>query len=158
MNDRKVSWYWWLLNDMKVPWYSWFHFYFLFRNNGVRESNWMGTTSVVVMVIFFRRCHSESTWSQLCSKFFLNNYEAPWQRHLKDTFQLKILRTWINIGVEPATRHLTYYCMLLFLSNKPSFKTVSSVDRTIFVTIYLPFYLSIFCVSWSSSSTSMLFS
>ena len=25
--------------------------------------------------------------SQLCSKFFLNNYKAPWQQHLKDTFR-----------------------------------------------------------------------
>ena len=128
-----------------------FHFYFLFRNKG-RRQQLDGND--------FRHCYGnfESTWSQLCSKFFLSNYEAPWQRHLKDTLQLKILRTWINIGAEHATRHLTYYCMLLFLSNKPSFKTVSSVDRTIFVTIYLPFYLSIFCVSWSSSSTSTLFS
>ena len=28
-----------------------------------------------------------------------NNYEAHWQRHLKDTLQLKILRTWTNIHV-----------------------------------------------------------
>ena len=27
----------------------------------------------------------------------------------------------VNIGVKPAPRRLTYYCMLLFLSNKPSF-------------------------------------
>ena len=29
----------------------------------------------------------------------LNDYEAHSQRHLKDTVQLKILRTWINIRV-----------------------------------------------------------
>ena len=38
------------------------------------------------------------TWYQPCSKFYLNNYNAHWQRHLKDTLQLKILRTWNNIG------------------------------------------------------------
>ena len=99
----------------------------------------------------FCRCYGdfESTWLQLRSKFFLNNYKAPWQRHLKDTLLLKTLWTWINIGVGPATIHLTYYCMLLLLSSKPSFKIESSVDRIIFATIYLPFYLSIFCVSWS---------
>ena len=31
------------------------------------------------------------------SKYFLNIYEAHWQRHLKGTLQLKILRKWINI-------------------------------------------------------------
>ena len=80
-------------------------------------------------------------------KVLSQNYEAPWQRHLKNTLQLKILRTWTNIGVESATRNLTYNCMLLFLSNKPSFKIKPSVDRIIFAIIYLPFYLSIFCVS-----------
>ena len=30
-------------------------------------------------------------------KFFRNDYEALWQRHLKDTLQLKILWTWIII-------------------------------------------------------------
>ena len=127
-----------------------FQFYFLCKNNGKREQLHENDFRRSYGN-FFWRCHSESTWSQLCSKFFLNNYEAPWQRHLKDTFQLKILRTWINIGVEPAKRHLTYYCMLLFLSNKPNFKIESSFDRIIFTTIYLPFYLSIFRVSWRSS-------
>ena len=52
----------------------------------------------------FRRCygffswkhHSERTWSQRCSNFSINNYEAPWQRHLKDTLQLKILWTSVS--------------------------------------------------------------
>ena len=128
-----------------------FHFFFCSQTI-VREINWMGTTSVANMVIFCRRCHYKITWSQLYSKFFLNIYEAPWQRHLRDTLQMKILRTWSNIGVEP------YYCMPLFLSNKLSFKIKPSVDRIIFALVYLPFYLSIFCVSWRSSSTSTLFS
>ena len=48
------------------------------------------------MVFFF-----ESTNLNLLdhiSKFFRTNYEILWQRHLKDTLQLKILQTWINIG------------------------------------------------------------
>ena len=99
---------------MTFEWYEGtrFFIFFLFRNNGKRESNWMKTVSVAVMVNFFRKRHSESTWSQLCSKFFLKDYEAPWQRHLKDTLHLKILQTWINLGVKPAPRHMTYYCMI----------------------------------------------
>ena len=45
------------------------------------------------MFFFSRKYRSESTWSQRCSKFSINNYEAPWQRHLKDTLQLKTLWT-----------------------------------------------------------------
>ena len=119
-----------------------FHFYFLFRSNGKRQQVNENDYSRYYGNFFFWKCHSKSTSSHLFSKFFLNNYDAPWQWHLKDNLQLKILRTWINIGVEPAPRHLTYYCMLLFLSNK---------------SCLLPFYLSIFCVCWSSSSTSTLF-
>ena len=87
------------------------------------------------MVKFVLKVSFASTWSQLCLKFFLNSYKTPWQWHMKDTLQLKILPTWINVGVEPAPRHLTY-CSMLFslslsvslslslypsLSNKPSF-------------------------------------
>ena len=98
-----------------------FHFYFLFRNNGNREQ--MDEND-------FRRCYSDffskmSFWKYFITamfKVFLNSYEAPWQRHLKEALQLKILRTWINIAVEAAARHLVYYCILLFLSNKPSFE------------------------------------
>ena len=87
-----------------------FHFIFCLETT-VKENNWMGTTSVAVVVTFLRSCHSESTWSQPCSKFFLNNYEAPWQRHLKDTLQLKILRTWI-------------YALRFFRNNKSNFDEV----------------------------------
>ena len=46
---------------------------------------------------YFKCAVLKVTWFQLCSQFFLNNYDAHWPRHLKDTLQLKILRTWINI-------------------------------------------------------------
>ena len=75
------------------------HFYFLFRNNVWREqldkNNFCHCHSFFFF-FFFWKCYSESTWLQLCSEFFLNNYEALWQQHLKDTLQLKILRTWMS--------------------------------------------------------------
>ena len=40
--------------------------------------------------------HSESTWSQRCSKCSINIYDAPWQRHLKDSLQLRIL--WSSVS------------------------------------------------------------
>ena len=52
--------------------------------------------------------------------------------------------------------HFTYYYMLLFLSNKTSIENYLSVDQRTFATVYLPFYLLIFCVSWSWSNVSML--
>ena len=59
------------------------HFYFFCLETALQESNWMKTTSVVVF--FPEKYHSESTWSQLCSKFFINNHETTWLEHLKDT-------------------------------------------------------------------------
>ena len=46
-----------------------FHvFIFIFcLETTVRENEWMSTISVTVMVIFFGKCHSKSTWSKLCS-------------------------------------------------------------------------------------------
>ena len=78
----------------------------------VLENNYIRTTSIAVTVKFV----SASTWSQLCSKFFLNNYKTPWQWYMKDTLQLKILPTSTNVGVKPALRHLTYcnFCHNLF--------------------------------------------
>ena len=36
---------------------------------------------------YFRSDILKVTWWHLCSKFFLNNYKAHWQQHLKDTLQ-----------------------------------------------------------------------
>ena len=75
------------------------HFYFLFRNNVWREqldkNNFCHCHSFFFF-FFFLKCYSEITWLKLFSEFFLNNYEALWQQHLKDTLQLKILRTWMS--------------------------------------------------------------
>ena len=83
-----------------------FHFHFLFGNNGIREQ---------LNQKDLRRCFgnffSKVSFRELFWKFFLNNYRTPWQQNLKDTLQLKISPTWIDKGVEPAPRHLTYYCV-----------------------------------------------
>ena len=128
-----------------------FIFYFLFRSNGKKEhldeSNFRHGYDN-----FFKSAVLKVTWFQLCSTTFLDNYEAHWQRHLKDILQLKILRTWINIQANSflgkyhemkmdesvmdiisctkiqvyslkniAPGHFTYYCIVLWLSNKSSF-------------------------------------
>ena len=97
-----------------------FHFYFLFRNNGIREqldkNDFCRCCGNFFSKVSFRKYLITAMF-----KVLFNNYETRWQWHLRDTLQLKILRTWIIIGVEPAPRHLIYYSMLLFLSSKPSF-------------------------------------
>ena len=68
---------------MKMPWYSaCLLLLFLFRTNGKKgrldEND-------------FRHCHGiffesgilKVTWSQLCSKFLPNNYEAHWKQHFE---------------------------------------------------------------------------
>ena len=46
---------------------------------------------------YFKSDVLKVTLFRLCSKFFLENYKAHWQRHLKYTSHLKILRTGINM-------------------------------------------------------------
>ena len=68
---------------MKMPWYfACLSLLFLFRTNGKKgrldEND-------------FRHCHGiffesgilKVTWSQLCSKFLPNNYEAHWKQHFE---------------------------------------------------------------------------
>ena len=91
----------WPLHGRKVPWYSVFLFFIFFRSSDMKEH---------LDENEFRHCYGnyfknavlKVTWFQLYSNFFLNNYEAHWRQHLKDTLRfkdlrLKILRTWINI-------------------------------------------------------------
>ena len=114
-----------------------FHFCFLFRNNGIREELYQNDFCCcyerLLLLLWwnlFRKCYSASTWSQLCSK-------TPWQWHMKDTLQLKILPTWVDLGVEPASRHLTYCSKLFFLSNKPSFCYSNNFCRNLFTFLCL---------------------
>ena len=85
---------------MKVASYSIFSFlFFLLRSNG-KKNTWMRTIFVTVRKLF-QKCHSENYLISVVSTWFkfLNNYEARWQRHLKDTLQLQILWIWIKIRV-----------------------------------------------------------
>ena len=85
----------WLLNGMNMPWHSVFSFlFFLFRNNVIREQ--LNENDFRRCYVFSRKYHSKSTWSQLCSKFFINNHGSTWQQHLKDTLQLNILWTSVS--------------------------------------------------------------
>ena len=84
----------WLSNGMKVPWFSVFSFLFFCLKPTVRKITWMRTAYVTVMVFFskapFWKLLDHSSFT--CSKFFLSKYEVHWQRHLKETLQLKILQ------------------------------------------------------------------
>ena len=85
------------MHGRKVRWYSAFLFFaFLFRSNNKKkhldENDFRHGYDN-----YFKSAVLKVTWYQLRSKSFLDNYEAHWQRHLKDTLQMKILRTWINI-------------------------------------------------------------
>ena len=82
-----------LLHGRKVSWHSVFSFFiFLFRSNGknehLHENNLRHGYGN-----YFKSAVLNVTWFQLCSNFFLSNCKARWQRHLKYTLQLKILRT-----------------------------------------------------------------
>ena len=73
-----------------------FMFIFLFRSNSKKE--YLDENDFLHGYgSYFKSAVLEVTWFQLCLKFFLNNFEAHWQRHLKDTLQLKTSGTWINI-------------------------------------------------------------
>ena len=67
---------------MKMPWYSVFPFFIFCLEPTVTEqldeNNFRH-----YFCIFFQKYHSETICSQLCSKFFRNNYKPFWQRHLK---------------------------------------------------------------------------
>ena len=105
----------WLFNDAKMPWYSVFSF--LFLEPTVREQLDENNFRHYYGIFF------ESTILNLLdhiSKFIHKNYETLWQRHLKDTLQLKILRTWINIG--------TNYFLTKFLETK--------IDESVWKIIY----------------------
>ena len=71
--------------------------YYFCLEPAVRKDTLMRTTSVTVTIIFFESGIEKVTWSQLCSEFLLNKYEAHWQQHFEGTLQFFILRTWINI-------------------------------------------------------------
>ena len=77
----------------------------------------MKTTSVVVMLISpkvsFRKCLITAMFKVLYQQSRVNLTTA-FERHLATEYCM-------DIGIKLEPRHLTYYCVLLFLSNKPSF-------------------------------------
>ena len=60
--------------------------------------------------------------------FFLENYETHYQRHLRGTLQLKILRKWINIG---ANSFLVKIIMKRKLTEMPGKQSVASNSKNI---------------------------
>ena len=81
----------------------------------------MGTISVAVMVIFL--------WRMSFQKYLITAMFKGISRQLRVTLTTAFERHFTmedftdmdqHIGVKPAPAHLTY-CMLLFISNKPSF-------------------------------------
>ena len=70
------------MNSMKMPWYLHVYCYYFCLEPTVRKDAWMRTTSVTVMA-FFSSGILKVTWSQLCSKFLPNNYEAHWKQHFE---------------------------------------------------------------------------
>ena len=109
-----------VLSRSDHPWMVWrchgiprvYCFYFYLEPK-VRKDTWMRTASVTVMVTFFESGILKVTWSQLCSfssqlcsylitPMITNSPFSTITRHidnsiLKDTLQLYILRTWINM-------------------------------------------------------------
>ena len=59
------------------------HRYYFCLEPTVRKDTWMRTTSVTVMIILFESSFLKVTWSQLCSKFVLKNYEPHWKQHFE---------------------------------------------------------------------------
>ena len=81
------------------------------------ESNWMKTISVVVMffsesIIPFPKYLITAIFKVLYQQL-RDNLTTAFERHHTTEY-------FMDIGVKLAPRHLTYYCMPLFLSNKPS--------------------------------------
>ena len=107
----------WLLNVWTCHGILCFHFHFFCLETTLQDSNWMKTISVVVMFFFpkvsFRKYLITAMFKVLYQQL-RGNLTTAFERHLTTEY-------FMNIGVELAPRHLTYYCMLLFLSNKPSF-------------------------------------
>ena len=73
------------------------HCYYFCLEPMARKDASMRTTSVTVMAFFFESSIFKVTWSQLCSKFLPDNYDHIENSILKDTLQLNIFQTWINL-------------------------------------------------------------
>ena len=124
-----------------------FLFYFVSRTNVKKATRLKRPKSLFMHV--FSKVPFWNFLIKLCSKFFRNNFKTLWQRHLKRYITVEDFTDtiWTNFFLEKislkencegawkiiihtiiracsskniAPRHFTYYCMLVFLSNKPS--------------------------------------
>ena len=125
------------------------HFYFLFRANGKRTAGWERLP--LLLWYFFRKNILKLLDHSYIQRTFATIRRHFGNGIWRDALQSKILRTWMSIGTNYflnkfletkidkrarkinyiiiracsskniAARHFTYYCMLLSLSNKPSF-------------------------------------
>ena len=89
-----------------------FHFYLLFINNGIRDQldeedfrRCYGNS--------FWKCQSESTWSQLCSKFFIN-YEFFLNSQLRGTQTTAIERHLTIENFTDIDQHRSWACTKAF--------------------------------------------
>ena len=88
----------------------------------VREKNWMRTTSVAGIIFFlFWKFHSESMFHSYAQSSFSTIVRHTDKRHLKENLPFYNITDIDQYKCESAPRFLTYYYMLPFLSNKPSF-------------------------------------
>ena len=94
-------------------------------------------TSVAVMVNFFSkvsfRKYLSTAMFKVLSQKLQDTLTMAYERHPP----VKILPTWINVGVEPTPRHLTYFSMLFFLTSKPSFCYSNNFCRNFFTFLCL---------------------
>ena len=82
---------------MKMPWYLHVYCYYFCLEPTVRKDAWMRTTSVTVMAFFSK----VAFWKLLDHSYVQSSFQII-TRHiensiLKDTLQLNIFLTWINL-------------------------------------------------------------
>ena len=103
----------WLLNGMNMPWHSVFSFlFFLFGNNVIREQ--LDENDLAVVLFFFPKVSFRKYLITAMFKVLYQQSRVNLTRHLTTEY-------FMDIGVKLAPSHLTYYCMLFFLSNKSSY-------------------------------------
>ena len=119
-----------------------FSFLFFVKNNGIREQLYQNDFCCYCGEISF-----ESVIPQVLDHSYVQSFFSTITRHFDNgiwkTLHLKILPTWINVGVEPAPRHLTYCSMLFFPSNKPSFCYSNNFCRNLFSFLCLKEFTSL---------------
>ena len=128
-----------------------FRFYILFTNNSIREQldendfrryygkffSKMSFQKYLITAVFKVLSQVRVLPQFTITRHLENGFE---RRNLKDTLQLKILRTWINMGVKLAPRYLTYYCMfILFVLESLDLKfNLVLIEKFSLLFIFLP--------------------